>query len=265
MVNIISKPFYLRNMESEDDLKRVSFNMQYFPQVEAYFNANHKNRHAIICPAGDSDESSKQTVITWIKRPDLPYVYYVPFDFTDQIDPKQGLTICNTMHDAIYFADTIDVLLNKTMKDVWFDIGIGFFYGNKFQMIEKPTWNDEYTQFLEGLCNADPKKVISRKAIESDKGTLNDKLKDFRTYVNRKDEYEFNIEFEDYKTQTRESLIKFGIIFAALKHLDDKSFKLANKDEALYNSMLEDKETPPILKSYTKVALRLDDIFAGKR
>ena len=59
---------------------------------------------------------------------------------------------------------------------------------------------------------------------------------------------------------TKEDLIKFGMIFAATKHYENKTFTLENIGEAKENSLIEDNLKDPIKKSYTKVALKLVDL-----
>lgn len=253
MISKEEKPFYVRLSESKNDFFRISFNNEYLSEINKYEKTTFEYRRAILCPTAVSVEKNKIDVMQYVKDTDKSLNFYIPFRHTNQNDSLQGLTICNTMNYAIFFAKKLPLLLTKNNLELWFNIGIGFFYETEFELIKEPEWDDDLTNFIKVKCGIN----ASRKVY--------DEINDFRKYALNRKNLELTLEYNHSKTIKEENLIKFGIIFAALKHYNEKKFRLINKEEVIENSIRENNLENPVLESYTKVALRLENLCQKER
>ncbi|HIH32309.1 TPA: hypothetical protein HA235_06400 [Candidatus Woesearchaeota archaeon] len=260
---------FLRLMQ-KDDFFKVAFKPENIADIYKYEDAMNINRRVILEPIRFSNPEDEKEVNKYINDAPKNLVHYICHLHTLQEDPNQGLTICNNMNYAIFFAHTVKMFLTESTRGIWFDTGIGHFYGRPFELINKPDWKDDFTVYIDKLYNTNKETVFKSKeqTLKDKENVLHNEMEDFRKYVKDRDALTLKLNFEDaktiydevYKTITKEDLIKFGMIFAATKHYENKTFTLENIGEAKENSLIEDNLKDPIKKSYTKVALKLVDL-----
>jgi hypothetical protein len=238
-------------LKTENLLYRIDFDMKHFDKIKSFLNS--ANNIVIYCSVREAVGEDIKEVKKFMGLMDSVGVpTYFPFDYNQQKDAYKGLQICNTMAFTTKNAK-IATIFHKVKSG-----GTAFDSGNA-EIFDVPIYiksSDGQESFLDYL------KVRSGDTADD---SLYKEIQDKKRFILENDNLEFALVHDDFKTPNKIGLLEFGMIYGALKQYPEKRFKLLNKDELTEYSAQQNEVKPnPIPKSYTKVALILDDLYQGK-
>lgn len=239
-------------LKTEKPLYRIDFNMKHFDKIKSFLNETDKNI-VIYCSVRDATGSDIDEVNEFIRIMNaISIPTYFPFEYNQQKDAYRGLLICNTMSFTTKNAKRAAVFHKKKSGGTAFDSGNAEIFDTPIFIVN----SDVQEPFLDYL-----KVRAGDKADDS----LYKEIQNKKRFIIENDNLEFALAHDDFKTPNKIGLLEFGMIYGALKEFPQKRFELLNKDELKeYSAQQNEVKPKPISKSYTKVALILDDLYQGK-
>ncbi len=228
---------------------KIDFNPEFLHEVEEILKSE-KEKTTLLCSvrgANKKDLKNIEEKRSFLWAHDIES--YFPNSHNNQKDLYKGLLICNTMAFMIRILDNVTVIHTNKSGGTAFDAGVTESFDKKIHLLEHE--NDE--PFLNYL------KIKSGKEADD---SFYRHIQLMKNYIRKND----NIQFEfkhDGIGPIKDSLFGFGLIYGELKKHPSKQFTILNREELKDISALQSKQDPPILKSYTKVALILEDLHNG--
>jgi len=254
---------------SENDLTRIiQFNPAHQDEIEAIFRLPQNRRIVLLHSVRNAAAPGEQeSIAKYVEEQNKQgNGVYIPKIHNFQEDKTGGIAICNTMRYVISHCGQVAIGYNPESEGTKFDYGMALFLDRPIVLlnpeldISEPTYDS--MKAFDAICakRKDDPSFKSDKFIEFlsitrsiiSETLLHDTVPVLLEYAHRPG--------KDGKPQPP-SLAPYSAIELGMAYASQKPFRILNLDDAKGQAHLEDKLG--YFKSYSKVALKLHDIYKG--
>ncbi|MGV8171984.1 MAG: hypothetical protein ACP5OA_04795 [Candidatus Woesearchaeota archaeon] len=256
------------NLISSNNLtEKIQFNPEHSESIEHFFSLPIERRIVLLHSVRGAGSEEPEFITEYAKKQENQgNALYIPKKFNFQKDETGGIAICNTMRYVIQNSGNAAIGYNPDSEGTKFDYGMALFLDRPITLlnqgldISEPTYDS--MKAFDAICakKRDDPSYKSDKFIE-----FLSIIKSIISETLLHDNVPVLLEY-DYRPPKEgkpqpPALTPYSAIELGMAYASQKPFKILNLEEVKKQAKLEDKLG--YNKSYSKVALRLHEIYNG--